>query len=211
MMFSFPPTGWVNVYSPDLELKKNIYSAEEELTVLLKREKIGEVIRGFTNLIPFPIVVCADYIPGGKVVCGVTGSPEFYIYSVKNNSVKRIEGNFEPDNVTGEDKEKYFDDLFTRAPGFSDAEIRKMKKKVTFPKVKIPYKSIMVDDSGYIIFETHNTEEAKGIECILYDFEGNYIKKIYFREFPEEVTIKDGKYYGILKTEEGWSRVVRYN
>ena len=64
---------------------------------------------------------------------------------------------------------------------------------------------------------TYGEDKKKGIECDLYDFNGNFVKKIYFKnpplyidDTPTKLKFKNGKIYSIIQTEEEWYRVVRY-
>jgi len=136
---------------------------------------------------------------------------EFFIHSIAENTTRSIIAEYEPVKVSKKDKEEYLkriERMWTNPRrNFTKREI---KKVITFPKEKPPFHRIIVDDTGYIIFVTYKEDKKKGTECDLWDFEGNFIKKVYFKELPQILKFKNGKIYAIVETEDGWQRVVRF-
>jgi len=89
--------------------------------------------------------------------------------------------------------------------------ILKNTERKTAIFVLYSFSFFIINDNGYILITDLSTEKKKGLECSLYNFEGIFLEKIYFKKIPRSLKIKRNKSYGIVYTKEGWAKAVRYN
>jgi len=200
----------INLYKSDMEFVKTIYS-EEEKSIAVYRDEGKRTFVGS----PYPHVTLAAYLPDGLIVCGNTMKYEFFIHSTRENSTKKITRSYKPIKVTGKEKDDYFKE-YTSYSRFKFK--RSILEKIIFvPKEKPPFRRIIADESGYLIFVTYEEDKKENIKCDLFDKDGNFLKKIYFKksdlyseDIPRRLRFKKDYIYGIVRPEDGWGRVVRY-
>jgi len=205
----------INLYSKELLFVRTIFKGEEKIANVIRNNQ--GVLR-FTRAYPYTIHY--SFIPDGKIVYGRNDTYDFYIHSLEDNTTKETSQKYKPVRISKEEETDYFKGrIFTNPrPGYKKKEI---KNGTFFPKEKPPFSKIIVDDTGYIIFVTYREDKKKGIECDLWDFEGNFLKKIYFKKsllystrysqiVPRILKFKKDYIYGIIQTEEGWAKAVRF-
>jgi len=203
--------GEINIYSKDMELIRNIFSHEEKEIVPLRVVTKENTRSVFLSDFPYPEVISFEFISPDKIIYGATTTYDFDIHKIGENTTNRIIGKYKPLKVTKKDKDIYFNNLFSEGQEFSRTEKNRLKDEIYFPDSKPPFKKILIDDTGFILFVTYLEDEEKGTCCDLYDFDGNFLKKVYFKNLPEKILFKNGKIYGIVKTEDEWYKVVRFN
>jgi len=193
----------INLYSNNMEHIRTIYSGMEEKVYTIGN---GRSISSFGR--PYWYITNCSIIPYEKVVFGKTDEYVLYINFLENNNTKKIEGKYNPVKVTKKDREDYFKIYINEYT--SKSKGREIKRRASFPKYKPPFKRIIIDDTGYMILVTYREDEEKGTECDLMDFEGNFIKKIYFKNIPWRIRFKNGNIYSFKLTENEWYKAVRY-
>jgi len=193
----------INMYTKDLKYIRNVLTQEIKRNFFFRTEHTST---GYMH--PFPYNLCHSFIPDGRIVYGFNEEYEFHIHSLDDNTINSIRGKSEYLKVTKKDKNDYHKRYSKRKTPKERKDF--IKKNAYFPKYKPPFRKIVVDDTGYIIIVTYEEDEKKGIKCDLRDFEGNFLKQIYFKDALRRLKFRNGEIYGIERTEDGWAKVVRY-
>jgi len=148
------------------------------------------------NLNPFMPSVSWDIYNYGQIICGWPDSYEIEIYDTTGNLIRRIKREYDPLEVTEEDKERLKD---------LPPEI-----KVTVPKYHAPYWRLTVSDEGRIYAMTWERvgESEYWLYYDVFDEEGKYIAKIPL--FTHIQVVKKNRLYTIESDDDGYYVVKRY-
>ena len=152
----------------------------------------------------------------GKIVYARNDKYEFFIHSIDKNTTEKFIGKYKPLKVTNEDKDEFL--KFYRQMSNGEPLAKDFIKATSFPRTKPPFYNVIVDDTGYIIFVTFERDEENGTGCDIYDFQGNFIKKVYIKgvrkltsmNVGQDFLFKNNNIYASLYTKEGFPKVVRY-
>ena len=198
----------INLYSENMELLRTIYSAEENY-----RKFVMKNGKRFAIDHPYPYSMEYGFVNDNILIYGLNDTYKFYIHDIMKNVTKEVTGEYKAIEVSKKDKEDYFSELekdmeheYYKSRGVT---IKYMKEETFFPKEKPPYRKLIDDDTGYLIFVTYEEDKKKGTACDLYDIEGNFIKKIYFTNLYGRIKFKNGQIYSIVRPEDDFPRVVR--
>ena len=167
---------------------------------------------------PFPYNLRYAFFDYSKIIFCRNDSYDFYSYSFTDNAGKQFFNDHKGIEISNEDKNNYFKSMEKKIdPTF--VRMKDIKNKAPFPDEKPPFEWIFADDTGFMIFVSHDEDELNGTGCDLFDSNGNFIKKIYIRGIKKlgyqndriNLKFKNGEIYATLVTEEGYSKAVRYN
>lgn len=201
----------INLYSKDLKLIRNIFTCEsfswDVASINNRRISVRK---------PYPLILRCSFIRDGKIVFGRNDKYEFYIHSLDKNTTEKFIGEYEPLKVTKKDKDEFLE--FYRQISNKEPYAKDFIKATSFPEIKPPFYNIIADDTGYIIFVTFEQNENKGTGCDIYDFNGNFVKKVFIKGIPElnsmnvrlDLKFRNNNIYASLYTEEGFPKAVRY-
>ncbi len=135
-----------------------------------------------------------------NVVYGYPNAYELQIFSGSNVKVKKILKEYDPVEITEEEKEE------KRKTYSRDAE---EGMKIVFEKYHPAYKGFFLSDTGHVLVETlEKTKDEKSIHDI-FDNEGRYLARMPLT--PSGIEIRDGKYYAIETDAEGYQILKRYS
>ena len=133
-----------------------------------------------------------------NIVYGYPKDYEIQIFNPKGTLIKKITKEYDPVEVTEEEKEEQIGDIPPE-----------LKSRYVFSKYHSAYYRFFLDDEGRIFIQTW---EKVGNEDTyfhdVFDREGRYIAKIPLRMRPH--ICKKGKLYTIEEDEEGYQVVKRY-
>lgn len=133
-----------------------------------------------------------------NIVYGYPKDYEIQIFNPKGKLIKKITKEYDPVEVTEEEKEERIEDIPPQ-----------IKNRYVFSKYHSAYRRFFLDDEGRIFIQTW---EKIGDEDTYYydvfDREGRYIAKIPLRMRP--LICEKGKLYTIEEDEEGYQVAKRY-
>jgi len=208
-----PQDVFLELLSPDLQLKRVIYSQPVWREKYIRTEQFG-----LTNLPqPFFPDIHWDISPDGRIIIGFAANYEFGIYNSQGNLFLSVKHAFKPAKITEKDKKKHFETMTF----FDGKSIRRgvpdyIIKNTEFPEYKPAYSSLMVDGAGNILVHPFIEEEAK--QKLVFDAfspEGKFISRVEIIEpeidlFDRE-TRWQGNYVWIRKIEpDGTTKFTRY-
>lgn len=148
------------------------------------------------------------------------GRPEKYeinVYSPEGKLVKRITRVYDPIRVSDKDKEEFFERLgesVSSSPLFTEDMMKKVSKKIKFPKFKPAYQSFTLMDNGWLAVIV---DAVKGEYTLfdIFDRDGKYIAQ--FKApvpaeglFSSYLFFKNSKAYCVT-TEDDYRFVKRYS
>jgi hypothetical protein len=145
---------------------------------------------------PFlPIFYC-KLEKNDNIIYGYPEDYELQIINPEGKVIKKIVKEYDPVEVTEEEKEEYTEDLPPQI-------------KLDFSKDHSAYSRFTLDDEGRIFVQTWEKEEGKeGNYHDVFDREGRYIAKIFLKTIPH--VWKNRKLYTIEEDEDGYQFVKRY-
>jgi hypothetical protein len=201
----------VEIYSPDLEHKRTIFTQE------VMENKYMRLEQGLANIPqPFSPFVHWDVLKDGRIVIAYAKNYEIFVFDAEKGKIGSFSRAYEPVKVTKKDEEQFFAGMSYTADG---GTVRQgapdhIVKNTEFPKHKPPFFNLLADPEGNILVFTHRSnkeEEWKYFEA--FTPEGKYLGGV-------QVTGKDtlfqlasvgsGAFWGRAVNEEGVSRVVKY-
>lgn len=148
------------------------------------------------------------------------GQPEKYeinVYSPDGKLVKRITKDYDPIRVSDRDKEEFFERLgesFSSSPLFTEDMMKKVHKKIKFPKFKPAYQTFTLMDNGWLAVIVESVEGEYTLFDI-FDRGGKFIAQ-FKTPVPAEgmytsmLFFNNNKAYCIV-TEDDYRFVKRYS
>jgi hypothetical protein len=131
-----------------------------------------------------------------NIVYGYPKTYEIQILNSEGKVIKRILREYDPVEVTQEEKEEYMKDY-------------EKGHKFHFPQYYSAYRWFILDDEGRIYVRTfEKIEDGNGYYNDIFDSKGRYLVKIALRFTPR--VLKKNKLYMIEEDEEGYQVVKRY-
>lgn len=166
----------IEIFSPDLEHKKTIYSQEIWSNKYVKwKGGMGNVPQ------PFSLLAHWDVTPGGKIVIGFSEKYEISIYDSDKGKLSTFSYPYNPVKVTEEDKKAHFGGMtFSSGDGATTRKIPDyVEKNTKFPKFKPAFWNIMVDSEGNIlVFPYRKNRQEMSRYFDAFDSEGNFIADV---------------------------------
>jgi hypothetical protein len=201
----------IRIYSPDLTLRKKIYSRD------IWRNKFMDIGGRFSNIIqPFSPVVSWDVTADGKIVVGDQKDYEVEILDLVKGKMASLKKAHEPVKVTAKDKEEFFAGITYGSPegGVTQGAPDSIVKNTEFPRDKPPYYNLAADSDGNILVFPHRknkVEEWKYFEAFSPD--GKFIGAVKIEgavSMPRRVVIRDGAFWATSANDDGVVRLVKY-
>jgi len=164
----------IQIFSPDLEQKKSIYSHDFWQNKIIRGEFRGNIPQ------PFPPLVYWDVSPEGKIVIGFSEKYEISIYDSEKGKLSTFTHPWKPVKITEQDKKAHFDGMSFSIGGVSKKEIPDyIEKNTKFPKVKPAFNSILVDYEGNILVHAYRKDKDEMYKYFdSFDSEGNFISSV---------------------------------
>lgn len=165
----------VEIFSPDLEHKKTIYSHE------VWRNKFVQFEGGGGNVPqPFSPLVYWDVTPEGKIIIGFSEKYEIEIYDAEKGKISSFTHSYESVKVTEEDKKAHFGGMTYSIGGVRTKKIPDyVEKNTKFPKFKPAFRNILVDSEGNIlVFPYRENREEMFRYFDAFDSKGNFIANV---------------------------------
>ncbi|MBN2246664.1 MAG: hypothetical protein JW755_12545 [Candidatus Aminicenantes bacterium] len=200
----------IQVYAPDLTLKKTIISQP------VWRNKYRQIQGMFTNIIqPFSPQVHWDVTSQGNIIFGFSADYTIEIHHVKKGKLSTFPHKYDPVKVTDEDKEKFFASLTSSTSSGSRTGVPKEIKDMTeFPKNKPAFTNILVDPEGNIlVFPSQKISDTPEIIFDAFDPDGTFIGRVKLDSktaFPYSAEVHSGFVWVIESNEKGLSKIVKY-
>ena len=200
----------IEIYSPDLEKKKTIYSQQ-----IWRYKPVNKEGRFVHMGRPFSPRICWDVLPKGNIAIGYSKDYKIEIFDSDQGKISSFTYEYKPVSVTEKDKEKYFASIGIFAGGeFKMGADEFTRKNAEFPKFKPAFHQIKVDSEGNILVMAHRKnadEEARFFDA--FDDQGNFlgnVKIIGNLGYPYHADIKDGTFWLARVDEEGLAKIVKY-
>ncbi|MCK4646575.1 MAG: hypothetical protein KAU46_10000 [Candidatus Aminicenantes bacterium] len=165
----------IEIFSPDLEHKKTIYSQE------IWRNKYVRWEGGMRNVPqPFSCLVHWDVTPGGKIVIGFSEKYEISIYDSDKGKLSTFSHSYDPVKVTDEDKKALLGGMTFSSGGVVTRKIPDyVEKNTKFPKFKPAFRNIMVDSEGNtLVFPYRKNRQLTSRNFDAFNSEGNFIANV---------------------------------
>lgn len=201
----------IEVYSPDLEKLKAVYTQE------VWRNKYMRLEGMFSNIIqPFSPLVYWDASPDGKIVIGFSKEYKIEFHDSQKGIVSSFTHSYRPVRVNDKDKEKFFAGMSytTSGGGVTQGAPDHIVKNTHFPKTKPAFQQIVVDSEGNIlvrVYHENREEERKLFDA--FDSEGKFIGIVQIKGeviFPYRTVIQDRTFWLPQADEEGLYKIVKY-
>ena len=178
-----------------IELIKVSLEVDEHLTYI----SVQKPRSGGDGIFPFGPTFSWELSSNDSVIWGYPA--DGYKLRVFNNEGKQsqiIQKEHSPESVTQND--------IDRALKILDMPL---DTQTSPPSEKPPYRKIFVDDAGRILVQIWDSvPSGEGFFYDIFDAEGKYISKVHMKFEP--MLIKQGKLYTVIKDEDGFQYVKRY-
>jgi len=198
----------IQIFSPNLEHKKTIYSQEVWRNKYFRRGNVPQ---------PFSPLVYWDVSPDGKIVIGFSEKYEISLYDSEKGKLSTFTHSYEPVKVTEQDKKDHFAGITYSRGGVTAQEIPDfIVKNTKFPKVKPAFNSILVDSEGNILVHAYRKNRDEMYKYFdSFDSKGNFIANVQVIgdiSFPASPWVSFvGKYFWQQKTgEDELFKVIKY-
>lgn len=190
------------------EMFFEITKLDPRLNTLFSLDKIGFPIPipGSGNKINLmDAIAIYQFDRDGNIYYGRNREYEINIYTREGKHVKSIRKDFQPQEITEEDKEK----ILSRMDSFAGMSPVNLRELFEFPKMFPPFQFFTLDENGRIIVRTwEKGEETDTFVHDIFDPEGRYIA-----HFVSRINIslwKNKKAYAIDEDDEGFQVIKRY-
>ncbi len=190
------------------EMFFEITKLDPRLNTLFSLDKIGFPIPipGSGNKINLmDAIAIYQFDRDGNIYYGRNREYEINIYTPEGKHVKSIRKDFQPQEITEEDKEK----IMSRMDSFAGMSPVNLRELFEFPKMFPPFQFFTLDENGRIIVRTwEKGEETDTFVHDIFDPEGRYIA-----QFVSRINIslwKNTKAYAIDEDDEGFQVIKRY-
>ena len=200
----------IDIYSPDLEKKKTVYSHQ-----IWRNKYVMKGSRLINIPQPFSPLICWDVSPTGKIIVGNPENYEIEVYDSQKGKILSFVHKYEPIKVTDKDKEKFFASMGTVSEGVMKMGANESTRKNTeFPQVKPAFRRLKVDSEGNILvmsFRKNQNEESKYFDA--FDSQGNYFGNVQITSsvgYPYYAVIRDGIFWKRKVDKEGFTKIVKY-
>ena len=205
-LFSYDMEHLREVYRRDVRSRKNIMNPE-----LQRQQSIP---------VPFFAGVHWDVSPKGKIVIGYSDRYEVEIHDPVKGKISSFSREYEPVEVTKEDREKYFAGMIfstsvggtvTRKQGAPDYFV----KNTDFPKYKPAFNGIICDSEGNIWVHTyHEDRNEEGRFFDAFDEAGRFLSRVRIEgegSYPFGAKIKERSFCVLEADEDGYQKIVKYS
>jgi hypothetical protein len=144
---------------------------------------------------PFYADLLWGIAPSGNIVTANSDTYTIKIYSPALELVTEIQHDAEKPKVTDEDKEEYLE-------AFEEGDARIMaKKRARFPKHKPFFDALLIDEEGYLIFRTGETEGDRSVYDV-FTPGGKFVNTIMMPGVHPSAIFVDGVVYTIERHDD---------
>lgn len=205
-----PQDCFIQIFSPELELKKNLF------THPVMKNKFREIKGIFANIVqPFAPEVYWSVGPDGRIVIGLSEDYTIGFYGAEEGLFTSFKHAFKPVKVTDEDKEKFFSRMsYTTSEGETGKLPDEIKKLTEFPKTKPAFMGLFLDYEGNILVNVIRSEKAGAApECEAFDPDGNFLGVVEMdglKDFPRRFVLEKDSLWILVWEEDGSVRAVKY-
>lgn len=201
--------------NPKVDNEENIIAsymiAEEEVTYVLKKfnPQLEEIFTVFsTEVLKYPYIdpffprCYWEITKENNLVWGFSDKYEFYIIGSEGKLIKKIIKEYDPIEITEEEKDNEIEERFGGYEGMPP------DTRLSWKKRHNAFIYLSIDDKGRIFARTYEkVSERDEYYYDVFDSEGKYIAKIPLGARPR--TWKKGKLYTIEEDEDGYQYVKR--
>jgi len=204
----------IEIYSPDLERKKTLYTQE----VWENKYIVTPVSTNVPQ--PFTARVYWDVSPEGKIFIGFSEDYIIEMYDYEKGRLSSFSHEYEPVKITEEDKKTWFAGMTSVRSSGSSREEKKgapdyIVKNTKFPKQKPAFRNILVDGEGNILvfgYQKADFEKARNFDA--FDRGGKFISNVQIEgdvTFPSLTWVVPmaNLFWSIEQDEEGLFRIVK--
>ena len=200
----------IDIYSPDLEKKKRIYTQQ-----IWRNKYVIKENRATNVPIPFSPRVYWDVSPTGKIVIGYSKNYEIKIYGIDGEKISSFSHAYTPEKITNEDKKRFFASIgsFSGGEGKQGADDF-IVKNTEFPKFKPAFQQIKVDSEGNILvmcYKKNRNEE--GLFFDAFDSRGNFLGNVQINgeiRFPYYSVIRNRIFWRQKTDDKGLIKIFKY-
>jgi hypothetical protein len=202
----------IEIYSPELENKKILYSQEIWQNRYIRAPN-------FTNLPqPFAALVYWGVSPAGKIIVGFSDSYTIEVYDSEKGKLSSFSHSYEPVKVTEQDKKQWFAGITSRSTtgatkkGASDFLVKNTK----FPKHKPPFQHIMVDGDGNLLVFPYKKNDIRNVKSFdAFNSQGKFISNVQIEGdvaflYYSWVKTRGNYIWFIEQDEEGLLKIIKY-
>jgi hypothetical protein len=190
--------------SPDFTRRAGVDSA------LVKDNKY--ITKPLLTNVPYPSHPDLHWamMPDGGIVVARSGDYSIRIFSPELKLLKEFRHPGARLRVTDDDKEKYFDGIvFSSGDNTRQGAPDFIRRETEFPEYKPYFKYILVDDAGYILIRTFESQAGSDLYDV-FSSDGRFLGRLAIPPLSTSALFLDGRVYDILKSEEELPAVVRY-
>jgi hypothetical protein len=204
----------IQLYSSEMEVQKTIYT-----------HSVWRNIWGIPNApnipVPFSPQVYWDLTPDGEIVIGFSEKYEIDVYDKEKGKIASFARNYDPIEVTKEDKTTFFSNLIFAGSTSDGAVVQRepppaLKENVKFPEFKPAFNSIAVDSDGNVLIGPYvkdKKEEYRYFDA--FDSQGNFIARVRIESEHSfyglsRAQIIDGYFWGGETDKDGYIKIVKY-
>lgn len=205
-----PQDYFIDIYSPDLEKKKRVYTQQ------IRRNKyVIKEGRAINIPIPFSPRIYWDVSSAGEIAVGYSKTYEIEIYGIDGEKITSFSHTYTAEKVTDEDKKKFFASIGS----FSGGERKQgaddfIVQNTEFPKLKPAFQQIKVDSEGNILvmgYRKNRDEEAMYFDA--FGIQGNFLGNVQILSdmgFAYYSVIRNGTFWLQKTDEEGLIKITKY-
>jgi len=201
----------IEIYSPDLELKKTLSTQEVWENKYIFSPRNTNVPQPYTPRVHW------DVSPEGKIFIGFSEDYIVGIYDNEKGKLSSFSHEYEPVKITEDDKKNWFAGMTTTTPsGIKQGAPDYIVKNTKFPRHKPPYHHIMADGEGNILVFPYQQKPAVDVRNFdAFDPEGKFISNVQIEGdviFPymPRVSARGNCFWFIEYDEEGIPKIVKY-
>ena len=201
----------IEIYSPDIELKKTLF------TQGVWENKYIFTPRTINVPQPYTPRVYWDVSPEGKIFIGFAEDYIIGIYDNEKGKLSSFSHEYEPVKITEEDEKIWFAGMTYSGPeGNIQGAPDYIVKNTKFPKHKPSYQHIMVDGEGNILVFPYRKDNDKDVRNFdAFDPEGKFISNVQIEgdvTFPylRRVFTRGNYIWFIEQDEEDLPKIVKY-
>lgn len=164
----------LQLYSTDLELKKEIYRHDVLTNKFIKKPVRINVLQ------PFQPQVSWDVSPNGNVIVGFEKEYIVEIHDTDKGKVFSFTHEYEPVKVTEEDKKAVFDSMvISRGNTIKKGAPKYIRDNTTFPTYKPVFSHIIVDaENNILVFPYRDKNNKDKLFFDAFDSRGTFINRV---------------------------------
>jgi len=177
--------------------------------IVKKNTYITKPVR--TNVpVPFAPVVAWDIAPSGNIIIGRSSKYTVTILSPELELLTRVQHPGKHLEVTESDKETHFAGMaYNYGGAIEKGAPTFIRDNTEFPKYKPYFKQMHVDQEGFILFQTYETD-IDGVIYDVFDPSGHFVNKLVLPELSGFRVITLGFVYQIETPEDSPATIKRY-